>query len=196
MLSALGSRPLFWLHMGLSIRGAADLIYFGIPPCSGRSRFCSTYLRYCTEEYRPLSDSAVHVVLPCNQMHVRFFLLQDTDVAWQRAERWSSAIVDSRLGDWHLPKAFCAHSTIPLREDERPAGRRDASTIFAWRWRRSRFYRRLSRAVGSGNGSITFFPPGCVRAGLVRNGAPGNRIVTVAALVAECEHHVVVPRVV
>jgi hypothetical protein len=111
MLSALWLAPIiFWLAWGYDDPESSplDLLYFGLTALFWLGhRFCSTYLAYCTEAYRPLlrAQPVRFVVLPvlitigC----FAFFLLPDLALPWTRAERLVGlAIVDYAWVTWHF----------------------------------------------------------------------------------------------
>jgi hypothetical protein len=111
MLSALWLAPIvFWLASGHDDPESSplDLLYFGLTALFWLGhRFCSTYLAYCTEAYRPLlrTQPIRFVVLPllitigC----FAFFLPADLALPWTRAERLVGlAIVDYAWVTWHF----------------------------------------------------------------------------------------------
>jgi hypothetical protein len=111
MLSALWLAPIvLWLGYGYVNPESSplDLLYFGLTALFWLGhRFCSTYLAYCTEAYRPLlrTQPVRFVVLPvlitigC----FAFFLPADLALPWTRAERLVGlAIVDYAWVTWHF----------------------------------------------------------------------------------------------
>ncbi|HEV2804286.1 MAG TPA: hypothetical protein VGW57_05055 [Chthoniobacterales bacterium] len=111
MLSALWLAPIvLWLASGHDDPESSplDLLYFGLTALFWLGhRFCSTYLAYCTEAYRPLlrTQPIRFVVLPvlvtigC----FAFFLPADEALPWTRAERLVGlAIVDYAWVTWHF----------------------------------------------------------------------------------------------
>ena len=111
MLSALWLAPIvLWLASGWADPESSplDVLYFGLTALFWLGhRFCSTYLAYCTEAYRPLlrSQPVRFVVLPvlitigC----FAFFLPADSALPWTRAERLVGlAIVDYAWVTWHF----------------------------------------------------------------------------------------------
>ena len=111
MMSALWLAPIvLWLAYGYADpeRSPLDLLYFGLTALFWLGhRFCSTYLAYCTEAYRPLlrTQPIRFVVLPvlitigC----FAFFLPADLALPWTRAERLVClAIVDYAWVTWHF----------------------------------------------------------------------------------------------
>jgi len=111
MLSALWLAPIvLWLAHGYADPESSplDLLYFGLTALFWLGhRFCSTYLAYCTEAYRPLlrTQPVRFVVLPvlitigC----FAFFLPVDLALPWTRAERLVGlAIVDYAWVTWHF----------------------------------------------------------------------------------------------
>lgn len=111
MLSALWLAPIvLWLASGYDEpeSGPLDLLYFGLTALFWLGhRFCSTWLAYCTEAYRPLLriQPVRFVVLPvlitigC----FAFFLPPDLMLPWTRAERLVGlAIVDYAWVTWHF----------------------------------------------------------------------------------------------
>jgi hypothetical protein len=111
MLSALWLAPIvLWLAYGYADPESSplDLLYFGLTALFWLGhRFCSTYLAYCTEAYRPLlrTQPVRFVVLPvlitigC----FAFFLPADLAFPWTRAERLVGlAIVDYAWVTWHF----------------------------------------------------------------------------------------------
>ncbi len=111
MLSGLWLAPIvIWLAWGYDDPESSplDLLYFGLTALFWLGhRFCSTYLAYCTEAYRPLlrTQSVRFVVLPvlitigC----FAFFLPPDSALPWTRAERLVGlAIVDYAWVTWHF----------------------------------------------------------------------------------------------
>ena len=111
MLSALWLAPIvLWLAAGYDDPESSplDLLYFGLTALFWLGhRFCSTYLAYCTEAYRPLlrTQPVRFVVLPvlitigC----FAFFLPADMALPWTRAERLVAlAIIDYAWVTWHF----------------------------------------------------------------------------------------------
>jgi hypothetical protein len=111
MLSALWLAPIvLWLARGYADPESSplDLLYFGLTALFWLGhRFCSTWLAYFTEAYRPLlrTQPIRFVVLPvlitigC----FAFFLLPDLALPWTRAERLVGlAIVDYAWVTWHF----------------------------------------------------------------------------------------------
>lgn len=111
MLSALWLAPIvLWLAYGHDDpeSGPLDLLYFGLTALFWLGhRFCSTYLAYCTEAYRPLlrTQPVRFVVLPvlitigC----FAFFLPADQALLWTRAERLVGlVIIDYAWVTWHF----------------------------------------------------------------------------------------------
>ena len=111
MLSALWLAPVvLWLASGHDEPESSplDLLYFGLTALFWLGhRFCSTYLAYCTEAYRPLlrTQPVRFVVLPvlvtigC----FAFFLPPDLALPWTRAERLVGlAIIDYAWVTWHF----------------------------------------------------------------------------------------------
>jgi hypothetical protein len=111
MMSALWLAPVvLWLASGYANPEASplDVLYFGLTALFWLGhRFCSTYLAYCTEAYRPLlrSQPVRFVVLPvlitigC----FAFFLPADEALPWTRAERLVGlAILDYAWVTWHF----------------------------------------------------------------------------------------------
>ncbi|HKP03762.1 MAG TPA: hypothetical protein VJU77_10445 [Chthoniobacterales bacterium] len=111
MLSALWLAPIvLWLASGWANPESSplDVLYFGLTALFWLGhRFCSTYLAYCTEAYRPLlrSQPVRFVVIPllitigC----FAFFLPPDEAMPWSRAERLVFlAIVDYAWVTWHF----------------------------------------------------------------------------------------------
>src|SRR6266513_6490385 len=95
MLSALWLAPIvFWLARGYSDPESSplDLLYFGLTALFWIGhRFCSTYLAYCTEAYRPLlrTQPIRFIVIPILVTAACFaiFLPPDSALPWTRAER-------------------------------------------------------------------------------------------------------------
>lgn len=111
MLSALWLAPIvLWLASGYANPESSplDLLYFGLTALFWLGhRFCSTWLAYCTEAYRPLlrTQPVRFVVLPilitigC----FAFFLPADEALPWTRAERLVGlAILDYAWVTWHF----------------------------------------------------------------------------------------------
>jgi hypothetical protein len=111
MLNALWLAPIvLWLASGADEPESSplDLLYFGFTALFWLGhRFCSTYLAYCTEAYRPLlrTQRVRFVVLPvlitigC----FAFFLPGDMALPWTRAERLVGlAILDYAWVTWHF----------------------------------------------------------------------------------------------
>ncbi len=111
MLSALWLAPIvLWLASGYANPEASplDVFYFGVTALFWLGhRFCSTYLAYCTEAYRPLlrTQPVRFVVLPLliTGACFAFFLPADEVLPWTRAERLVVlAIVDYAWVTWHF----------------------------------------------------------------------------------------------
>jgi hypothetical protein len=111
MLSALWLAPIvLWLAYGSDDpeSGPLDLLYFGLTAVFWLGhRFCSTYLAYCTEAYRPLlrTQPIRFVVLPVliTLACFAFFLPPDEALPWTRAERLVGlAIIDYAWVTWHF----------------------------------------------------------------------------------------------
>jgi len=111
MLSALWLAPIvLWLASGYDDPESSplDFLYFGLTALFWLGhRFCSTWLAYCTEAYRPLLriQPVRFVVLPvlitigC----FAFFLPPDLALPWTRAERLVAlAIIDYAWVTWHF----------------------------------------------------------------------------------------------
>jgi hypothetical protein len=111
MLSALWLAPIvLWLAHGYDDPQSSplDLLYFGLTALFWLGhRFCSTWLAYCTEAYRPLLriQPVRFMVLPvlitigC----FAFFLPADTTLPWTRAERLVGlAFLDYAWVTWHF----------------------------------------------------------------------------------------------
>jgi hypothetical protein len=202
MLSALWLAPIvLWLASGYAEpeSGPLDLLYFGLTALFWLGhRFCSTWLAYCTEAYRPLLrvQPVRFVVLPVliTIACFAFFLPGDVALPWTRAERLVAlAIIDYAWVTWHFASQhFGALSLYRSR-----AGR--AACV-----QTRRFDRFFALAVGGAlvfvadilAGAVAyqdewidywFFPAWMVSAqDSVRNGATLVLvIVTVAALFAE-----------
>lgn len=111
MQSALWLAPIaFWLAYGYSNPASSplDLLYFGLTALFWIGhRFCSTYLAYCTEAYRPLlrTQPVRFVVLPLLITAACFaiFLPSDEALPWSRQERliWL-AIIDYTFVTYHF----------------------------------------------------------------------------------------------
>jgi hypothetical protein len=111
MMSALWLAPIVvWLASGYANPEASplDVLYFGLTALFWLGhRFCSTYLAYCTEAYRPLlrTQPVRFVVLPAliTSGCFAFFLPADSALPWTRAERLVGlAIVDYAWVTWHF----------------------------------------------------------------------------------------------
>ena len=111
MLSALWLVPItLWLAHGYSDAASSpvDLLYFGLTALFWIGhRFCSTYLAYCTEAYRPLlrTQPVRFVVLPLVITAGCFavFLPPDAALPWTREERLICiAIVDYAFVTYHF----------------------------------------------------------------------------------------------
>jgi len=111
MLSGLWLAPIvLWLAWGYDDPESSplDLLYFGLTALLWLGhRFCSTYLAYCTEAYRPLlrTQPVRFVVLPVliTLGCFAFFLPPDSALPWTRAERLVGlAIVDYAWVTWHF----------------------------------------------------------------------------------------------
>ena len=111
MLNALWLAPLvLWLAHGYADPESSplDLLYFGLTALFWLGhRFCSTYLAYCTEAYRPLlrTQPIRFVVLPLliTAGCFAFFLPEDLALPWTRAERLVGlVIIDYAWVTWHF----------------------------------------------------------------------------------------------
>ena len=111
MLSALWLAPIaLWLAHGYSDPESSplDLLYFGLTALFWIGhRFCSTYLAYCTEAYRPLlrTQPIRFIVLPVLVTAACFGLFLPSDMAlpWTREERVIRlAIVDYAWVTYHF----------------------------------------------------------------------------------------------
>ena len=111
MLSALWLAPVvLWLGYGYANPESSplDLLYFGLTALFWLGhRFCSTYLAYCTEAYRPLLriQPVRFVLLPVliTIACFAFFLPADLALPWTRAERLVGlVIVDYAWVTWHF----------------------------------------------------------------------------------------------
>jgi hypothetical protein len=111
MLNALWLAPIvLWLASGYANPESSplDVLYFGLTALFWLGhRFCSTYLAYCTEAYRPLlrTQPMRFVVLPIliTTGCFAFFLPADEALPWTRAERLVGlAIVDYAWVTWHF----------------------------------------------------------------------------------------------
>jgi hypothetical protein len=111
MLNALWLAPIvLWLAHGYSDPESSplDLLYFGLTALFWLGhRFCSTYLAYCTEAYRPLlrSQPIRFIVLPLLVTAACFalFLPVDSALPWTREERLVGlAIVDYAWVTYHF----------------------------------------------------------------------------------------------
>ena len=111
MLSALWLAPIvLWLAYGYADPESSplDVFYFGLTALFWLGhRFCSTYMAYCTEAYRPLlrTQPIRFVVLPvlitigC----FAFFLPGDLALPWTRAERLIGLVlIDYAWVTWHF----------------------------------------------------------------------------------------------
>ena len=179
MHSALWLAPIvLWLAHGYADPESSplDLLYFGLTALFWLGhRFCSTWLAYCTEAYRPLlrTQPIRFVVLPvlitigC----FAFFLPADLALPWTRAERLVGlAIIDYAWVTWH----FAAQHFGALSLYRSRAGRaacvqtRRFDRFFALSRRgRARFSRghsrRSSRVSGPVDRSAGSSPPGWCR---------------------------------
>ncbi len=111
MMSALWLAPIvIWLAHGYSDPESSplDLLYFGLTALFWLGhRFCSTYLAYCTEAYRPLlrSQPVRFVIIPVLVTIGCFalFLPGDTALPWTREERLvAMAIIDYAWVTYHF----------------------------------------------------------------------------------------------
>jgi hypothetical protein len=111
MFSALWLAPIvLWLASGYANPETSplDVLYFGLTALFWLGhRFCSTYLAYCTEAYRPLlrTQPVRFVVLPIliTTGCFAFFLPADEALPWTRAERLVGlAIIDYAWVTWHF----------------------------------------------------------------------------------------------
>ena len=111
MQSALWLAPIaFWLAYGYSEPESSplDLLYFGLTALFWLGhRFCSTYLAYCTEAYRPLlrMQPVRFIVLPALVTIACFavFLPPDSAVPWTREQRViGMAIIDYACVTYHF----------------------------------------------------------------------------------------------
>jgi hypothetical protein len=111
MLSALWLAPIvLWLAHGYSNPESSplDLLYFGITALFWIGhRFCSTYLAYCTQAYRPLlrTQPIRFIVLPLVVTITCFglFLPADSALPWTREDRVIGlAIVDYAWVTYHF----------------------------------------------------------------------------------------------
>src|SRR6266446_2812745 len=111
MLSGLWLAPIvIWLAWGYDDPESSplDLLYFGLTALFWLGhRFCSTYLAYCTEAYRPLlrAQPIRFVVLPILVTTGCFalFLPADSALPWTREERLVGlAIVDYACVTYHF----------------------------------------------------------------------------------------------
>lgn len=111
MLSALWLVPIaWWLARGSDDpeNSPLDVLYFGLTALFWIGhRFCSTYLAYCTEAYRPLvrSEPVRFIVLPLFVTIACFaiFLPPDSALPWTREQRViAMAIVDYFWVTWHF----------------------------------------------------------------------------------------------
>src|SRR5215831_12391757 len=111
MQSALWLAPLaLWLAWGYSDPSSSplDLLYFGLTALFWIGhRFCSTYLAYCTEAYRPLlrTQPIRFIVLPLLITVGCFalFLPSDSALPWTREERLIGlAIIDYACVTYHF----------------------------------------------------------------------------------------------
>ena len=111
MMSALWLAPIiFWLAHGYSDPESSplDVLYFGLTALFWIGhRFCSTYLAYCTEAYRPLlrAQPIRFVVLPLLITVTCFavFLPGDSALPWTRQERLiGMAIIDYAWVTYHF----------------------------------------------------------------------------------------------
>jgi len=111
MQSALWLAPLaLWLAWGYSDPSSSplDLLYFGLTALFWIGhRFCSTYLAYCTEAYRPLlrTQPIRFIVLPLLITVGCFalFLPSDSALPWTREDRLIGlAIVDYAFVTYHF----------------------------------------------------------------------------------------------
>ena len=111
MMSALWLAPIaYWLAHGYSDPESSplDWFYFGLTALFWIGhRFCSTYLAYCTEAYRPLllSQPIRFIVLPLliTAGCFAFFLPPDSALPWTREERLIGlAILDYGWVTYHF----------------------------------------------------------------------------------------------
>jgi hypothetical protein len=111
MLSALWLAPIvFWLAHGYSDPQSSplDVFYFGVTAIFWIGhRFCSTYLAYCTEAYRPLlrAEPVRFIVIPILVTLACFaiFLPADSTLPWTREERVIAlAIIDYAWVTYHF----------------------------------------------------------------------------------------------
>lgn len=111
MLSALWLAPIvLWLSYGYDDPESSplDVLYFGLTALFWIGhRFCSTYLAYCTEAYRPLLKTQpiqfivapILVTLTCFAV----FLPQDSALPWTREQRIiGMAIIDYAWVTYHF----------------------------------------------------------------------------------------------
>lgn len=137
-MSALWLLPIvLWLAHGYSDPESSplDTLYFGLTAFFWLGhRFCSTYLAYCTEAYRPLlrSQPVRFIVLPVLVTAGCFaiFLPADSALPWTRAERLVVlAIIDYAWVTYHFASQhFGALSLYRVRSHRRasvPARRLD-----------------------------------------------------------------------
>jgi hypothetical protein len=126
-MSALWLLPLIlWLAHGYSDPESSplDLLYFGLTAFFWLGhRFCSTYLAYCTEAYRPLlrAQPVRFILLPLLVTAACFaiFLPADLALPWTRAERLVAlAIIDYAWVTYHFAaQHFGALSLYRVRSD-------------------------------------------------------------------------------
>src|SRR4051812_41600547 len=111
MLSALWLAPIvLWLSRGYADpeKSPLDILYFGLTALFWIGhRFCSTYLAYATEAYRPLlrTQPVRFVVLPALITLGCFalFLPGDSVLPWTRQERvLVVALIDYAWLTWHF----------------------------------------------------------------------------------------------
>jgi hypothetical protein len=111
MQSALWLAPIvLWLASGWANPESSplDVFYFGLTAVFWLGhRFCSTYLAYCTEAYRPLlsTQPVRFIVLPVliTTGCFAFFLPADQALPWTRAQRLVAlAIADYAWVTWHF----------------------------------------------------------------------------------------------
>jgi hypothetical protein len=111
ILNALWLAPIVvWLAHGYTDPESSplDLLYFGLTALFWLGhRFCSTYLAYCTEAYRPLlkTQPIRFIVLPLLVTLLCFaiFLPADSALPWSREERLIAlAIVDYAWVTYHF----------------------------------------------------------------------------------------------
>ena len=134
MLSALWLAPIaFWLSRGYSNpeESPLDLLYFGLTALFWIGhRFCSTYLAYFTEAYRPLlrTQPVRFVLLPLLITLGCFavFLPSDEAMRWNREQRLVVlAVIDYVFVTYHFAaQHFGALSIYRARAAGRPSAQR------------------------------------------------------------------------